>query len=71
MTSLETATDAPSRAAQRKNPANIGAKPRGSSGKKKPAEHDGPAGRMVVFVAAYQAMARTARAVITATRLAR
>ncbi len=36
MTSLETATDAPSRAVQRKNAANSGAKPRGRSGKRKP-----------------------------------
>ena len=36
MTALETATDAPSRAAQRKNAANTGEKPRGRSGKKKP-----------------------------------
>ena len=36
MTSLETATDAPSRAAQRKNAANTGAKPRARSGKRKP-----------------------------------
>ena len=36
MTSLETATDAPSRAAQRKNAASSGAKPRRRSGKKKP-----------------------------------
>ena len=36
MTSLETATDAPSRAAQRKNAANSSAKPRGRSSKKKP-----------------------------------
>ena len=35
MTSLETVSDAPSRAAQRKNAANTGAKPRGRSGKKK------------------------------------
>ncbi|WP_428408426.1 ArdC family protein [Hyphococcus sp.] len=36
MTALETATDAPSRAAQRKNASNTGAKPRGRSGKKEP-----------------------------------
>lgn len=36
MTSLETATDAPSRAAQRKNAASSSAKPRGRSGKRKP-----------------------------------
>ena len=36
MTSLETATEAPSRAVQRKNAANSGAKPRGRSGKRKP-----------------------------------
>ena len=36
MTSLETATEAPSRAAQRKNAANTDAKPRGRSGRRKP-----------------------------------
>ena len=36
ISSLETATEAPSRAAQRKNAANSGAKPRGRSGKRKP-----------------------------------